>query len=163
MYQRNIIPFYSVPFKGLMRFAVAILLFSCNLVHYSSSKKSNERIEFEKTGCLYKCKAYKIKIDFKGNSEFEGMLNTSLLGKYSRKLSKKENTNIWDLIHFAQPETMKSEYDYGAEDSQQKFLRYYSNDKLKEIRFGNDIPDILKKIDSEIEKIVNGGHWIKAK
>ncbi|MBA3706334.1 MAG: hypothetical protein H0W84_10695 [Bacteroidetes bacterium] len=119
-----------------------------------------DRLEFEKTGCLNKCKSFKINIDRKGNAVYEGMSNTSMLGRYSRRLNCKENKNLWKLIYSARPEAMKEEYDYGAEDTQQKFLRCYFGTKVKDIRFGNDVPEVLKKIDVFIEKIIDNKGWV---
>ena len=139
-------------------FAVLLSLFSFSFQKEQAFRC--DRIEFEKTGCLNKCKAYKINIDRKGNAVYEGISNTSMLGKYSRRLSCKENKNLWKLIYSAQLETMKEEYDYGAEDTQQKFLRCYYGSQVKEIRFGNDVPEVFKKIDAVIEKIVDNKAWI---
>jgi|SRR6267378_7016164 len=118
-------------------------------------------VEFEKTRCLGKCSAYKIQINHKGKAVLEGIANMDMIGKYSRKLSHKENKSFWKLIDSSQLDTLKEEYDYGAEDTQQKFLRLFSRSDTKEIRFGNSVPDALTKIDAEIEKIIAGKNWKK--
>ena len=141
---------------------IILFLFFCCVSFQKEQISKYDHIEFEKSGCLGNCSAYKISIDRKGNAAYEGITNVSFVGNFFCKLSRKENKSLWRLIYSAKPDTMKEEYDYGAEDSQQRFLRCYSGDKVKEVRFGNNVPDILKKIEADIKKIISGNAWKKS-
>ncbi len=133
-------------------FLLCIIAASCLSIK-NRKIKIYDSIEFEKSACLKNCTPYKILIDYKGNYNYQK------LGRNPENhigiLNKKTNKNFWNFIESARLDTMKTEYDYGAEDSQQKFLRYTINNSIKEIRFGHQVPPILKKIDAEVEKIAS--------
>jgi hypothetical protein len=148
----------SAPRKFL---TVAFLLFLFSCYTYSLNKNENtETIEFEKTGCLGKCKIYKIAVSSNGSATYQGISNVSKIGKYFRKLKKGENENLWKIINKDSLLKMNEAYNYGDEDTQQQFLRYFSDGKLiKEIRFGPFPPDNLKQIDSALEVISEKKGW----
>lgn len=148
----------SAPKKFLI-VAVLLFLFSCyNTQHFS--KNEDAKVEFEKTGCLDKCKIYKISVSRNGTAIYQGIDNVSKTGKYFRKLKKSENESLWKIINKDSLLKMNEAYNYGAEDTQQQFLRYFSGGKLiKDIRFGPFPPDNLKQIDSALEAISERKGW----
>jgi len=135
-----------------------LFFFSCG-VHLTKIKP-DETIEFEKTGCLGKCKSYKIAVSRNGYSTYEGISNVAKIGKYSRKLKKEENEDLWKIVNQDSLSRMRESYNYGDEDTQQHFLKYYSGEKLiKEIRFGPFPPPVLIKIDEKLEVISEASGW----
>ena len=149
------------PALGNLAPAIFLLFFfSCYNTQHFSKNENTEIIEFEKTGCLGKCKIYKIYVWRNGYATYEGIANVSKTGKYFRKLKKGENENFWKIINKDSLLKMNEAYNYGAEDTQQHFLRYFSGEKLiKAIRFGPFPPDNLKQIDSALEAISEKRGW----
>lgn len=55
---------------------------------------------------------------------------------------------------------MEEAYNYGDEDTQQHFLKYFSDGKLiKEIRFGPFPPAILTQIRQKLDSISESSRW----
>lgn len=136
------------------------LLGSCGTKKLSS--EIDESIYLEKTGCLRGCAAYKVSVNKSGSAEFEGISNVARLGKYSLKLSSNENDIIWRLINQDSLLSLKDSYNYGAEDTQQQFLKYYSKGQLvKGVRYGPFPPHYIKKLEEELDRIVQQEGWHK--
>lgn len=150
--------------EGLERKCIlpVVLIFffvSCSTQHISKTQVV-ETIEFEKTGCLNNCKSYKISVSSNGYSTYEGMSNVSKTGKYFRQLKKRENDKFWKIINKDSLLKMNEAYNYGDEDTQQHFLKYYSEGRLiKEIRFGPFPPPLLVLIDKKLDTISEKGRW----
>ena len=145
--------------KIIFIFLWTLFFYSCS-THHASKTNFTETIEFEKTECLNKCKAYKISVSSNGYSTYEGVSNVSKIGKYFRQLKKDENDNFWKIINKDSLLKMNEAYNYGDEDTQQHFLNYYSEGKLiKEIRFGPFPPPLLMRIDEKLEAISESGEW----
>src|SRR5690349_13802747 len=115
--------FSSIYFRKISVCAHAVLeisvlfFFSCSA--HLTRIKPDETIAFEKTGCLGKCKSYKISVSRNGYSIYEGISNVSKTGKYFRVLKKKENTDFWQIIDQDSLSAMQESYNYGDEDTQQ--------------------------------------------
>ncbi len=135
------------------------LLSSCKTSNVIQNKLT-EIIEFEKTGCLNKCKAYKITISNSGYATYEGILNVPRIGKYECTLKKETTNDLWKTINRDSLLKMNASYNYGDEDTQQHFLKYYSDGKLiKEIRFGPFPPALLRQIDQKLDNISESSRW----
>lgn len=144
-----------------------ILYFSGILLFLHSCKtntlnKSNPaaKIEFEKTGCLNKCKAYKLSVSNTGYATYEGILNVTKTGKHAYQLPRKANQNFWRLVNKDSLLKMNESYNYGDEDTQQHFLKYYESGKLtKEVRFGPFPPKQLIRLEKQLDSIAEFSKW----
>lgn len=105
------------------------------------------------------CKAYFIEIDHTGHSHLR------VPGKQERnldfQLTKKELRDLNKLLDSKKISSLKDEYDFGDEDTQQKFLTLYSGNTSRVIRFGHNIPAMLKEIEAHFDLIVNARETTK--
>ena len=138
---------------------ILALVSACKTSNVNQSKLV-ETIELENTGCLNKCKAYKITISNSGYATYEGILNVPRTGKYDCTLKKVITNDLWETINRDSLLKMEEAYNYGDEDTQQHFLKYFSDGKLiKEIRFGPFPPAILTQISQKLDSISESSRW----
>ena len=101
-----------------------------NLTNYKIKE-----IEFQTSGCFGSCPVFNIKINYKGNAEFNGQAYIKHKGKSERKIPINLFNEIKELLEYIEVKQLKDNYSVAWTDDQTSFLTIRFNDNsTKKIR-----------------------------
>ncbi|MBL4752515.1 MAG: hypothetical protein JKY52_02790 [Flavobacteriales bacterium] len=120
---------------------------------------SNTYLSLEKGGCLAHCKAYTISIERNGSANYLGRVNVSKTGRYHRKLTSKENVDLWEFIEKSAIFDFNGFTGHLGEDSQARTLIISLDGSVKKITYGAMAPKILIDLEEKMEAIAESGEW----
>ena len=111
-------------------------------------------LTMERTPCFGKCPSYKIMIFNTGNVVYEGFTFAEKEGKYTKKLTKKQLSEIESQIEIINLFELKNKYDSKITDipSVHLYVEYKGN--KKKILDRDGAPDELKRFEKLIDFLV---------
>ena len=111
-------------------------------------------LTMERTPCFGKCPSYKLTIFNTGNVVYEGFTFAKKEGKHVKKLTKKQLTEIQNLIETINLFEMKDKYDSSITDIPSTILYVVYKGQKKKILDRVGGPDELKKLEKLIDFLV---------
>jgi hypothetical protein len=156
--------------KNVLLIASLVLFFSCkqnkpavnnSTVEESTTKPTDETpvketllLTMERTPCFGKCPSYKLTIFNTGNVVYEGFTFAKKEGKHTKKLSKKQLSEIQRQIEAINLFEMQDKYDSKITDIPSTILFVVYKGKKKKILDRVGGPDELKKFEKLIDFLV---------
>jgi len=111
-------------------------------------------ITMERTPCFGKCPSYKITIFNTGNVVYEGLQFAEKQGKYKKKLTKSQLSEIGVQLELINLFELKDKYDSKITDIPSCILYFNYEEKIKKILDRDGAPDKLKKFEKFIDALV---------
>lgn len=143
--------------KWFLLIASFTLLLSCKqnkTATESSPKTESLLLTMERTPCFGRCPNYKITISNTGNVAYEGFSFVEKEGKYTKKLSQKQLTEIHSQIELIKLFEMDDKYDSQITDIPSVHLSVTYNNQNKKILDRVDAPKELKQFEKLIDHLV---------
>ena len=116
--------------------------------------KESVFITMERTPCFGKCPSYKITIFNTGNVIYEGFKFATKEGKYTKKLTQNQLSEIQSQINIEGIFDLENKYDSPITDVPSTILYIIYNGKKKKILDRYGAPDKLKRFEKLIDALV---------
>lgn len=140
---------------------LALIVSSCKTTKdISQMTEDDVKIEMTRGACYGKCPIYTIKVYEGGYTTLDASRFTKQVGKFSKKLSKKEYKNLVTAFDNANMYQYKEMYDNGIADMPLISIIYKGEEGKKIVRGKDDRPAELLKLQSLIENLYNEDDWI---
>lgn len=141
---------------------LAFLVLSCK-----SSQQSKSEIlpiiTYEKTICMGPCPAFVFKAYPDGKVTYTGKDFVELKGEYSASLPKEELANLKDVFDKGGYFEFANVYSASVMDLPTTFLYYDNGKQNAKITDYYGAPESLKKLEQDLESLINAINWQKAK
>ena len=135
------------------------------LIGCKSSKQAKGEtypiITIEKTSCFGTCPAYLFKAYPDGNVTYTGKDYVKLVGEYKASISKEELANIKTLFDEADYFSFANVYSANITDLPTTYLYYDDGKQNKKITDYHGAPESLKKLEEDLEALINAIDWQK--
>jgi hypothetical protein len=118
-------------------------------------------ITIEKTTCFGTCPAYLFKAYPDGSVTYTGKDFVKLVGEYKASISKEELANIKTLFDEADYFSFANVYSANITDLPTTYLYYDDGKQNKKITDYHGAPEALKKMEQDLEAIINAINWQK--
>jgi hypothetical protein len=118
-------------------------------------------ITIEKTTCFGTCPAYLFKAYPDGSVTYTGKDYVKLVGEYTASISKEELANIKTLFDEADYFSFANVYSANITDLPTTYLYYDNGKHNKKITDYHGAPEALKKLEQELEVLINAINWQK--
>ena len=138
-----------------------MLASACNTSKKASGQNDKPLVTFQKTACFGICPVYSMEIFNNGSAAFKGEKNTTKIGNYKKKLSRKEIKILIGEFEKAGFFDLQDEYTEKITDLPTTYTSFNYKGKYKKIRNYHGAPDALKNLEKVIEKIVDSEGWKK--
>lgn len=119
-------------------------------------------ITYEKTTCFGTCPAYLFKAFPDGSVTYTGTKYVDLMGEYQAKLSEEELANMKSLFDEGNFFKYANVYSANIEDQPTTFLYYDNGQQNSKVTDYYGAPESLKKLEKNIEEIINSIDWQKS-
>ena len=119
-------------------------------------------ITIEKTICFGTCPAYLFKAYPDGSVTYTGKDYVELVGEYKASISKEELANIKTLFDEADYFSFANVYSANITDLPTTYLYYDNGKQNKKITDYHGAPESLKKLEEDVEALINSIAWEKA-
>lgn len=116
---------------------------------------------YEKTSCRGFCPAYKMQIYKSGYAEFMGLRNSKKSGKHKMFIKKKELSKLMKKFETFDFLKMENEYTSMTTDLPSTIIIYKKESKVKRVVDYDGAPENLKKLERDIERVVDSESWSK--
>ena len=141
---------------------LAFLVVSCK-----SSQQSKSEIlpiiTYEKTTCMGTCPAFVFKAYPDGKVTYTGKDFVEFKGEYSASLSKEELANLKNVFDKGGYFEFANVYSASVMDLPTTFLYYDNGKQNAKITDYYGAPESLKKLEQDLESLINAINWQKAK
>ena len=129
---------------------------SSSLVEKNDTTLSKESvfITMERTPCFGQCPSYKITIFNTGNVVYEGLAFTKKEGRYIKKLTQKQLSEIQAQIKIIKLFELEDKYDSRITDIPSTYLYVIYQGKKKKILDRDGAPNELKRFEKLIDFLV---------
>ena len=131
-----------------------------------SSKLANVEmypiISIEKTTCFGTCPAYLFKAYPDGSVTYTGKDYVELVGEYKSSISKEELANLKSVFDEADYFSYANVYSANILDLPTTYLYYDNGQQNKKITDYHGAPESLKKLEEDVEVLINSINWQKA-
>ena len=118
-------------------------------------------ISMEKTTCYGTCPAYLFKTFPDGSVTYTGIKYVDLIGDYAAKISSEELTALRNLFDEADFFSFANVYSANITDLPTTYLYYDNGSQNTKITDYHGAPESLKKLEGDIEAIINSVDWKK--
>ena len=118
-------------------------------------------ITFEKTRCMGTCPAFLFKAYPDGSVTYTGKDFVELKGEYSASISKEELANLKGIFDRADFFNFANVYSAAIMDLPTTFLYYDNGLQNAKVTDYYGAPESLKKLEKEVEAIINAIDWQK--
>ena len=118
-------------------------------------------ITMERTTCFGTCPAYVFKAYPDGSVKYTGKDFVDLKGEYSASISKEVLANLKNLFDEADYFHFANVYSASIKDLQTTFLYYDDGKQNAKVTDYYGAPESLKKLEKDIEAIINSINWQK--
>ncbi len=126
----------------------------------TNSKQADEVVYFLKKGaCFGRCPIYSLSIYGNGLAEYNGERFTDMLGKYQKKLSQSQLSDLEDLFGSTDFSGFQSYYESMIPDLPSTTVGYLIGDSLSTFAGKEERPVALKKLQYALENITEGDDW----
>ena len=143
-----------------------LLLIGFIVLGCKSSKQSNVAmypiITFEKTTCFGACPAYLFKAYPDGSVTYIGKDYVTLVGDFKASISKEELSNMKSLFEEADYFKFANVYSANITDLPTTYLYFDNGIENKKITDYHGAPESLKKLEEDVEALINSINWEKA-
>ncbi|MDN5202974.1 DUF6438 domain-containing protein [Fulvivirgaceae bacterium BMA10] len=120
-------------------------------------------ISMQKTNCLGNCPVYTIDIYESGLVILDGKENIDKLGEFKIKLSKNELKRLIDLFNAHDFFSFEEKYISNMTDLPTTYLYFADDNRRKRVMDYDGAPESLKKLESEVAKLIQIPNWKKVK
>ena len=110
-------------------------------------------IELKKDPCFGFCPVYSIKIDGKGNANYNGDKNVSKVGAWNQVLSPEVTNELFSAFETADFWQFEDEYTAQVTDLPTTWVTFSNGEKSKTIKDYWGAPDTLKALEAMVEEI----------
>lgn len=141
-----------------------VFLVCCYCSSANTVKKASESIdtiELSKTACYGKCPVYTVTIASDGKAVYDGKMNVSKIGVYTKKLAKEEVDKLFKSFDNSEFDNFQDRYDAIISDIPSTIISYIRDNKVKTVIDRRGAPQELKALEQLVEEIVNSEGWKK--
>jgi hypothetical protein len=150
----------------MIRLQHFLIILSFIVIGCKSSKQAKGEmypiITIEKTTCFGTCPAYLFKAYPDGSVTYTGKDFVKLVGEYKASISKEELANIKTLFDEADYFSFANVYSANITDLPTTYLYYDDGKQNKKITDYHGAPEALKKMEQDLEALINAINWQKA-
>ena len=149
----------------MIRLQHFLIILSFIVIGCKSSKQAKGEmypiITIEKTTCFGTCPAYLFKAYPDGSVTYTGKDFVKLVGEYKASISKEELANIKTLFDEADYFSFANVYSANITDLPTTYLYYDDGKQNKKITDYHGAPEALKKMEQDLEALINAINWQK--
>ncbi len=142
-----------------------LILGGCKTNHSSVAKTESVGedffLEFHRTGCRGDCPNYYIRVNAKGETEWEGLRGVERLGKWQKSLSSKIVSDLADALEESKFWELATEYGTELADVPGIQIEATHNGKTHRVWDVQDAPESLKKLEARIESLIGTSGYTK--
>ena len=150
----------------MIRLQHILIIIGFMLIGCKSSKQAKGEmypvISIEKTTCFGTCPAYLFKAYPDGSVSYTGKDYVKLVGEYKSSISKEELANLKTLFDEADYFNYANVYSANILDLPTTYLYYDNGQQNKKITDYHGAPESLKKLEEDVEALINSINWKKA-
>lgn len=139
-----------------------IMLMIGLLVSFSAlnaQKNRKEMIGFEKTACFGKCPVYKLTVYSDGYVLYEGLRFSEKMGKWEKKLKRKEKNSLCKSFKEADLWQYEDMYESELVDLATTHMSFTYKDKTKTISGKIERPEALLALDAQMVTLAESEGW----
>lgn len=149
----------------MVRLQHILIILGFMLIGCKSTKQTKGQmypiITIEKTICFGTCPAYLFKTYPDGSVTYTGKDYVELIGDYKASISKEELANIKTLFDEADYFSFANVYSANITDLPTTYLYYDNGKQNKKITDYHGAPESLKKLEEDLEALINALNWQK--
>ena len=149
----------------MIRLQHILIILGFTIISCKSSKQAKGEmypiITIEKTTCFGTCPAYLFKAYPNGSVTYTGKDFVKLVGEYKASISKEELANIKTLFDEAEYFNFANVYSANITDLPTTYLYYDNGQENKKITDYHGAPEALKKLEQDLEALINAINWQK--
>ena len=149
----------------MIRLQYFLIILGFMVIGCKSSKQAKGEmypiITIEKTACYGTCPAYLFKAYPDGSVTYTGKDYVKLVGEYKAIISKEELANIKTLLDEADYFSFANVYSANITDLPTTYLYYDDGKQNKKITDYHGAPESLKKLEQDLETLINAINWQK--
>ncbi len=138
----------------------SLFFFSCKTTkEVSELTKEDIKIEMTRGACFGKCPIYTIKVYEGGYTTLDASRFTKAMGKFSKKISKKEYKSLVTAFDAANLYQYPEVFENSIADLPLVSMIYNGDQGRKIVRGKDERPTTLKELQYMIEKLYNEDNW----